>query len=160
MKVEKGWFDAVGNENLITNVWVNDQVFLRPDCVEKDGNWVYEHKPPVKLPPYDKNNPQRFRFRTESVQYFFECAFSPFISMWPVQKTTVTVKYPKDTYGVLLDPTFKPRQAPVQNDLEDGTQWDINEPILPGQGFFVRWSRRRLSATTPVAPSIRETAAA
>jgi hypothetical protein len=74
-----------------------------------------------------------------------------------VQKATVTVKYPKDIYGVWLDPTFSTRQALVPNDLQDGTQWDINEPILPGQGFFVRWSKKSIPMAAPV--PLREPAA-
>jgi len=150
IKVEKGWYRAVGKENLITMVSANEERRDQPRCDDEDGHWV--HKWPVKLPPYDRDNPQRTRFHAQAVQYFFECAFSPFISMWPVSNTAVTVTYPKDDYDVLLDTTFRPRKALVRNDLQDGTQWEINEPILPGQGFFVRWSKKSIpmAATIPI----------
>jgi hypothetical protein len=148
MKVEKSWFPNCG-QNLITSVRVNDDPETRnPPCVEKDGNWVYEQF--VDIPPYEKENPQHFRFRTQSQQYFFESAFSPFISMWPVPDATVTVKDPSTSFEVVLDPTFKPRKAPCRTELGDGVEWKINEPILPGQGFFVRWSKRSVPAAAPV----------
>jgi hypothetical protein len=148
MKVEKSWFPNCG-QNRVTKVRVNDeQEILDPPCVEKDGNWVYERF--VDIPPYQKENPQHFRFRSQSEQYFFESAFSPFISMWPVPEATVTVRDPTGSFDVVLDPTFKPRKPPGRTVLGDGTEWKIGEPILPGQGFFVRWSKRSVPAAAPV----------
>jgi len=65
--VEKSWFGPEF-QNLVTRVWVNDDLTPQPDCIEKNGNWVYER--PVTLPPLNRENPQRVRFRTESTQYF------------------------------------------------------------------------------------------
>ncbi len=158
IKVEKSWF-SVG-QNLITMVRVNDEPPVEnPNCVEKDGNWV--HQMSVRLPAFDKDNPHRFRFRTESVQYFFEQAFSPFISMWPVPGVTVTVNDPMKLYEVAFDPTFKTKNEPKSMRLQSGmqTQWEIKEPILPGQGFFVRWSRKAVPVTAPISVRVRGTAA-
>lgn len=143
IKVEKSWF-TVG-QNLITMVRVNDELAItNPPCFEKDGNWVYEHKPPIRLPPYDRDSPRRFRFHTEAVQYFFERAFSPFISMQPVLGATLIVNDPMKLYEVEFDPTFQTEKKLEPMISAEGMrmQWDINEPILPGQGFFVRWSRK------------------
>ena len=77
--------------------------------------------------------------------------------MWPVSKATVTVNDPMKMYDVMFDPTFKTfktKKEPVPMRLQGGTQlrWEGNEPILPGQGFFVRWSKKStpMAATIPI----------
>jgi len=141
MMVERSFFPT--EENRITHVRVNDEVVtVNPeDCQEKGGYVVYESL--VKMPPYDKDNPQRrFSFVAKSVQYFFESAILPFISIWPVPEVTVTVLDPTGAYDTLLDPTFETADPPCQTPVDGGNEWKIKEPILPGQGFILRWSKR------------------
>ena len=141
MKVEKSFFPT--EENRVTYARVNDDaVAVKPeDCKEEGGYVGYEHH--VKMPPYDKDNPKRFSFVAKSVQYFFEPAILPFISMWPVAEVTVTVLDPTDSYLTSLDPTFATTNPVCQNLApEGGTEWKIKQPILPGQGFILRWSKK------------------
>jgi hypothetical protein len=90
-----------------------------------------------------------FRFVAQSIQFLPLNVEVPFIALVPVLETTVRVLYPKDKFTVLFRLSFPPYNGAVTKnnpavavtELEDGTQWVVRKPILPGQSFLTRCIR-------------------
>lgn len=83
----------------------------------------------------------RYRFTIESIECLPAVLETPFIASIPVLETTVRVLYPKDKMSVFLSLSFADQTALLKTDLENGDEWLMNSPILPGQCILVRWSK-------------------
>lgn len=109
------------------------------------GYQVLKFERELKLDPYDGPGNPTYEFRAESIQSFKDSVVSPFWALYPVLEATFTVYYPEG-FDVRFEPTFDDAGEPQPvGDKADkqlrGLQWKIKNPILPGQGFFVRCTK-------------------
>jgi hypothetical protein len=87
--------------------------------------------------------PHGTRCIVKSKEYFPVNGQSAFIAVYPVIGTTVTVILP-DAYKASIDLTFTKDNAQPLTPIEAPRRcrWKIEDPILQGQGFFLRWSKK------------------
>jgi hypothetical protein len=97
----------------------------------------------------------------ESEELVPEGSILPFFAKHPVLKTTLTVEYPIDQLKVVVEPSLAADKTDEGTPLEDGNgkRWEFPDPLLPGQGFTIRF--RRIPAApapvpAPVADRVRE----
>ena len=85
----------------------------------------------------------KYRFVNESVECLPDGFAAPFIASAPVLEMILRVFYPKDRLTVDVELSFADEdKALVRTELQDGTEWALRTPMLPGQAFFTRWTRR------------------
>jgi hypothetical protein len=75
-----------------------------------------------QLQPHSRPSKPTYSFTARSEECFRDSAFSPFFANYPVMNTALSVWYP--------DEALRDRK---------GIKWIIKRPMLPGQGFVVRW---------------------
>jgi hypothetical protein len=145
VKVEQSWYSQF--ENSIESLDYGDglieksEFMLHRDHYNHDdhGNVVYARD--IRIPPRAHGDKPR-DFRANMIQHYWEHSFCIFYATSLVVTTTVIVKSPAGQFEVDLDLTFdgnvpKPRRGDALGSEE--RTWVLEEPILPGQGFFVRW---------------------
>jgi hypothetical protein len=101
----------------------------------------------VHMPAYDPTSQHRCRFEVRSEEYFRNSFLVSFETFHPVLGTTLTVSYPQEKLKTALYLSFGSADAALEDPIDGGKKWTIQQPILPGQGFNVRWD--------PVAASIQ-----
>jgi len=83
---------------------------------------------------------QEHKFAAKATQYFHPGpSFTPFISHHLVTHADVTVTF-QPPFKVNLDLTSPFATAPQSQNLSSGKRWELTKPMIPGQGFFVRWN--------------------
>jgi hypothetical protein len=143
--------------------------------LDKAGsNWIF--KRPVLIFPspaveYDTKDRRRraqlvedkqpsYAIHTESEELVTEGSILPFFAKHPVLKTTLTIEYPIDRLNVLVELSLGPDKTDEGKPLENGKgkRWEFPDPMLPGQGFTVRFRRIPTAAaeTAPAPATIRE----
>jgi hypothetical protein len=147
VKVERSWYTQY--DNSIESLDYGEGLKQKSDLVGdanhyKDdgrGNIVYARD--IRIPPRASGAiPKIFNF--ELIQHYWEHSFCILYAISVVMKTTVIVKSPPGQFKVDLDLTFSenvplPSESNVSG--QEQKKWEFDEPILPGQGFFVRWKR-------------------
>ena len=91
-----------------------------------------------------RTEPQTVRCIAKSKEYLpADGGLNPYIAVYPVLGTTVTVICPPH-YEVDIDLTFTlhPNDLTEKIQQPQGTKWLIKSPMLPGQGFFIRWAKQ------------------
>jgi hypothetical protein len=142
--VEESQYDKIGGTQITL-------VRLLPDTFEgeelakniKTGNNYKTFTKTMELLPHRGQGKPTYTFRAESVECFRESAFSPFFTFYPVMNAVLRVWYP-ETIKVSLELTYDDleigaKSEPIVQGQRKGTMWTIFGPILPGQGFVVRW---------------------
>jgi hypothetical protein len=151
-EVENSWFPDVG-ETQITEVKGPGVQLKKGDSSFKTasvGGFTTFEKI-VRMPPYDPHKRNSYRFEVESVEFFKDGSFSPFIAAVPVLNLTLTVFYPKDHLHLDLNLSFDDvAKATKCTELQQGTQWVLKTPMLPGQSLLLRWEPTNIS-TKPAA---------
>lgn len=157
VKVEKSWYPGPANsiERLSygDGLKENSELVLDTDYYHDDGHGNIEYTRPIKIAPAAPGVAPK-EFRADFIQHYWKNAFSPYYALALVKTTTVIVKSPPDQFDIGLDLTFdKNPSSPdskVLRNLDGLTErtWVIKKPMLPGQGFFLRWTRIEL-ATLP-----------
>jgi hypothetical protein len=149
-EVEESWSPDIGKTR-ITFVKARDllheqDLFERQEeelKTKKEGRFVKlcaDRDMEIIIPGYDLQPQHRYSFELRSVEYFRDSFQTPFLALHPVLKTTLTVIYPKDRLEVDLSLTFDELDLAAHPEpIKEGKKWTIVRPILPGQGFFVRW---------------------
>jgi len=119
---------------------------------DTDSNLIFNRS--VRIWPTPAAESKRGRgsyvIEAESEELVIEGSILPFFAKRPVLKTTLTVQYPKDL-NVWVELSLGPDQTDKGTPLPggNGTTWEFG-PLLPGQGFTVRF--RRIGV--PTAPAI------
>jgi len=104
-------------------------------CLDKDKN--------IMMPGHDPGAQQRFKVEIESIEFYTDSFYTPFDTFHPVLQTTLSVLYPSEALEIDLSLTFDSvKDAAQPETLAEGKKWTITRPMLPGQGFVVRWSPR------------------
>lgn len=150
VKVEKSWYAGPANSiqrlNYGDGLKENSELVQHSDYYHDDGHGNIEYTRPVKIAPAAPGVAPK-EFRADFNQHFWKNAFSPFYALGLVKTTTVLVKFPPGQFDVDLDLTFDKNpsrpDSEVLRNLDGLTEmtWEIKKPMLPGQGFFVRWNR-------------------
>lgn len=144
-KVEDSLYPDIGCTQ-ITFVRLGEDTYdgdaLAKVIVAENGYQNFERK--KLLQPHDAPNKPSYTFRAESIECFRNSNFSPFFAICPVMTAELSVWYPKDVVNVSLELTYdEVKTATVRSEIASGaltgTKWKILGPILPGQGFIVRW---------------------
>ena len=146
--VERSWFQGVGvGKNRIESLDFGagtirgDQLATIDGASYKDdehGNITFRKD--VQIQPHAAPK----SFQTTVIQYYRDQSFSPFLARSLVRQTVVSVQYPAKQFKTDLDLTFEadiPKPTLASSAGMEKWEWTIDEPILPGQGFFVRWNR-------------------
>jgi hypothetical protein len=111
------------------------QIDLQPRETEQSIIFSKTVKIPVHSGP-------AYRFSVESVECFRDGSIVPFFATYPVLATTLTVFYPVDRMKVFVDLSFGDIDTDAERiPLSNGVQWAFNKPMLPGQGFSMRFAK-------------------
>ncbi len=150
--VEESQYDSIGATKitlvkLLQDTYEGDE--LAP-YIESDNNYQTFSSKKQLLPHRGPGKPT-YTFRAESVECFRDSAFSPFFTFYPVMNAVLRVWHP-ETLKVSLELTYDDvetgaKSEPLVEGNRKGTKWIIFGPILPGQGFVVRWDA--VAAQTP-----------
>ena len=100
-----------------------------------------------------------YTIHTESEELVIEGSILPFFAKHPVLRTTLTIEYPMDRMNVLVELSLGPDKTDEGTPLDHGKgkRWEFPDPLLPGQGFTVRFRRIPQPAhAAPAAATIRE----
>jgi len=97
-----------------------------------------------QLQPHSRPSKPTYSFTARSEECFRDSAFSPFFANYPVMNTALSVWYPDEALRVSLELTFDDvktatQSVPISSGDRKGIKWIIKRPMLPGQGFVVRW---------------------
>jgi len=97
-----------------------------------------------QLQPHSRPSKPTYSFTARSEECFRDSAFSPFFANYPVMNTVLSVWYPDEALRVSLELTFDDvktatQSVPFSSGDRKGIKWIIKRPMLPGQGFVVRW---------------------
>lgn len=161
--VEQSQYDSIGATKitvvkLLQDTYEGDE--LAP-YLKSDNNYQTFSSKKQLLPHRGPGKPT-YTFRAESVECFRDSAFSPFFTFYPVMNAVLRVWHP-ETLKVSLELTYddvetNAKSEPLVEGNRKGTKWTLFGPILPGQGFVVRWDA--ISAQTPEGCSPATTAKA
>jgi len=157
--VEESQYDKIGATQ-ITIVRLLEDTFEGEELgkfIEIDNNYRTFSSKKQLLPHRGPGKPT-YRFQAESVECFRDSAFSPFFTFYPVMNAVLRVWYP-ETLKVSLELTYDDvetgaKNEPIVEGNRKGMMWTIFGPILPGQGFIVRWDA---VAAAPAATSAMTT---
>ncbi|HXQ38847.1 MAG TPA: hypothetical protein VN843_32895 [Anaerolineales bacterium] len=115
-----------------------------------------------ELQPHSRPGKPVYSFAAKSEECFRDSAFSPFFANSPVMTAVLSVWYPHEHLRVSLELTFDDvktatQSVPISSGDRKGIKWTIKKPMLPGQGFVVRWDAihsevpKTVATTAPVA---------
>jgi hypothetical protein len=112
--------------------------------IAHEGGYL-KFKQSIEPPPqkfFEKISPHAEQtFMAQSIECFENFLASPFVTTYPVLKTTFTVYHDqtkvKVNFEIVGQETRDPK-AVTDSAGNPGQQWKTNKPLLPGQGFFVR----------------------
>lgn len=143
--VEDSLYPCIGATQIIRVRLVEDTYdneALKAIIKEENGYKTFSSK--KRLQPHSAPKNPSYFFRAESVECFRDSGFSPFTAIPPVLRATLSVWYPKKDFRLSLELTYdRDKSATKKEEISDGerqgTKWIMKGPILPGQGFIVRW---------------------
>jgi hypothetical protein len=96
----------------------------------------------VPMPGHSRSrDAHKLDIKLVSAEYLADNFYTSFDALHPVLETTVRVRYPVDRLEVVLYLSFADNSEAevVTPDPGIHKQWKIKRPILPGQGFLLRW---------------------
>lgn len=150
---EKSWFPDLPKSR-IQSVKFDHRELKGKDLDEKDdrhGNITFGQD--VKFPP-DGHAGASKSFQAIIQQTYWENSFCPFDAKSLVMKTTVIVVSLMGEFEIELDLTSEarvPEAARAKGKTVEQWTWVIDEPMLPGQGLYVRWEpRKKIGALSSV----------
>jgi hypothetical protein len=166
-EVMKKWFENLRAPE-IKSVQVNGKT-VNGCRLEDDGTGVFVKLNPdnapelaVEIPGHTANQkPYKADVQLKLAEYLGATFYTSFDALHPVVgPTLVAAKYPADELEVSLSLSFADdadakRVPPLP---EENDRWRIESPILPGQGFVLRW--RPQLWTTQTASSGQQRASA
>ena len=111
---------------------------VRPELkpVETESSVKFSHH--VMIPA--RQGSPAFAFHIESEEFLPDGSIVPLFAKYLVLSTTLTVNYPVDALSVFVDLSFGDLAEPTI--LPDGMKWEFNKPMLPGQGFTIRFATK------------------
>jgi hypothetical protein len=97
-----------------------------------------------QLQPHSLPSKPTYTFSSRSEECFRDSGFSPFFAIYPVMNAVLSVWYPHESLRVSLELTYDnvktaTQRVPISSGDRKGIKWTIKGPMLPGQGFIVRW---------------------
>jgi hypothetical protein len=141
--LEASLFPNVGRTSITKmsgfNLLENKPVFAFPDRDQPDwkpteSDGCLRLRKSVSIPAEGK---PAFRFELGSEAFLPDGFIIPFFAGRPVLSTTLEVKYRLDQLNVYVEPPVGDKIEPT--DVEGGKKWVFTKPMLPGQGFTVRF---------------------
>jgi hypothetical protein len=136
----QGWFEAVG-KTTITHVSVSDggtTTSLNHEQLEKlvkAGGGFLKYAKTIRIDPG-----RTYRFTTQSEEYYPDGYDATFVATLPVLEMDIEVEHPRE-FKVEVNLSYGDGKDLDQTELEDGTSWKLNTPMMPGQSFVTRWAR-------------------
>jgi hypothetical protein len=160
--VEESLYPHVGCTR-ITYVRLGEETYdgdALTDVVKVENDYqTYSHNKPLQ--PHSLRSKPTYTFSAKSEECFRDSGSSPFFANYPVMTTNLSVWYPHESLRVSLELTFDDvktatNSVPISSGDRKGIKWTIKGPMLPGQGFIVRWDA--INGQTP--ESVTSTASA
>ena len=151
--VEKSWFPEFG-ETEITRLGFEDPWGLESfDYFKGDkrlsptleGGFWQVPKKQINLPPHPH---AAFKCWAECVEVYRSDFSTPFVAALPVNRLTVTVKYPDGKFKIGLLLSFEDSEIPDPSRSVGEVKWEVTKPMLVGQAFFTTWLRTDRNQTT------------
>jgi len=152
-EVERSLFAHIG-ETMINEVTVrnllrepgHNVLFHYPEETNRpedrpgvNGDYVLFSKA-FEIPVHKQHS--AFQFVFTSTEYFHVGSITPFFAEYLVELTTLRVDYPKDILRVIVDlPANKVSELQPSEVDAAGCKFVFPIPILPGQGFTVRFAK-------------------
>jgi hypothetical protein len=132
--------------NLLMPAGAQSLVFQYPGCdPEDEPKTVGDYKIFSKsfgIPVHKTRSALEFVFR--STEHFHVGSIVPFFAKYLVEGTTLRVFYPKDKLRVIVDfPANKESEFLPKKESSDNDYYEFPTPILPGQGFTVRFPKHQ-----------------
>lgn len=131
------------------------------NLVDGKGNFTFPDPGDPELKPVETESSVRFskhvmiparqgspafEFHSEAEEYLPDGSIVPYFAKFPVLSMTLIVHYPVDQMSVFVDLSFGDLAEPTILDGRKGKKWEFNKPMLPGQGFTVRFATKAPSA--------------
>jgi hypothetical protein len=152
-QVPKSWFPTVGQARVAhVGAWQNKTpIFDFNEAqlaaqVQTRGDF-FDFKREIEIP---RKPHGVYRFIAESVECYPDGFSAPFTTGVPVLETTVRVLYPKNQLKIDLELSLGGQTPLTKYEIQGGTEWIINSPMLPGQSFFTRWKKIEPANNTSV----------
>jgi hypothetical protein len=146
--LDKSWFPTVGKAKILhVRATADERAIVDHDAREladliEESTAHLRFSEKVDIPKQPHGN---YRFVIESLECLPDGFATPFVASVPVLYIILRVFYPKDRFAVDIELSFAEQDgALVRSELQDGTEWTIKTPMLPGQAFFTRWTRREV----------------
>jgi hypothetical protein len=148
-EVEESLFTSIGVARIDRVEWkgfayVDGQTPAPAELTRPRGKVVFHKVVPL-------SGLATLNFKIRSTELIRTGSIVPFFATQPVLKTTLIVKYPKASLDVWVDFSFDDAGdgEPVG---DEGKKWELSKPLLPGQGFTVRFAdKSATSSSTTVA---------
>jgi hypothetical protein len=145
-EVVQKWFDNLKPPE-IRSVIVKGRAVYAPNITSTAGGFVKLDSTKtkelvVKIPGHeDKQKPHRASIKLVSVEYLGDTFYTSFDALHPVVGPTfVTASYDAQKLEVALYLSVDSEAKPVPlGPGEREKKWLIDKPLLPGQGFLLRW---------------------
>ncbi|HEU4414179.1 MAG TPA: hypothetical protein VFT65_05300 [Candidatus Angelobacter sp.] len=164
-EVMKKWFEDLRAPE-IKSVKVNGET-VNGCLLEDDGTGVFvklnpDHAPElrVEIPGHpESRNAHSANVHFKLAEYLGATFYTSFDALHPVVgPTVVAAKYPADELEVSLSLSFADdaeakRVTPLP---DENDRWRIERPILPGQGFVLRWRPQPSAPQAQIAPAGRQ----
>jgi hypothetical protein len=143
-EVPNSWFPAIGKARIVhmaawqnrTAIFDYDEVQLCHEAQARADFVAFKREVDIPRRPHGI-----YRFIAESVECYPDGFSAPFTTTVPVLETTVRVLYPKNQLKIDLELSFGGHTPLTKYEIQGGTEWIINSPMLPGQSFFTRWKK-------------------
>ena len=153
-EVEKSFFPHIGETKILhataTSLVTPAESFdcsSQSDFVDSVETGMIKFTRTVTLPVHGG---PAYRFTLESEECFQDGSIVPFFAAYPVLETTLTVYYPVDRINVFVDLSFgDAAKDATKVALSNGAQCIFNRPMLPGQGFSIRFAKIRSAGVVP-----------
>lgn len=148
-EMEKSLFPHIGDASIVT--MTGKTLVGPPDgFASKDHPQGFYETPTnlgfrktVTIPPH---NGPAYAIHGESEELVRDGSILPFYAKYPVLRTTLAVEYPADRMDVVVELSLGPLDpSEVGTPLPAGRgwKWEFARPMLPGQGFTVRFARKQ-----------------
>lgn len=154
-EVERPTIAGVGlteiTEVTVHNLLDKSLLFQYPGCDPKDApkpvGGLVKFSREFEIPVHTTRSALEFVFH--STEYFRVGSIVPFFAKYLTELTTLRVFYPKDKLQVIVDfpanqdSELQPKPDSHADNIHGDDYYEFPKPILPGQGFTVRFPKHQ-----------------
>lgn len=131
-EVEESLFPTIGKARIDSVEW-RGQATGSIKTTRGQGRIVFDEV--VKLP-----GREALQFTIRSTELIRNGSIVPFFTTQPVLETFLIIKYPVKLLNVWVDFSSEDVGGGTALLVGEGKQWTLKKPLLPGQGFTVRFA--------------------